>query len=223
MLRRLLADALIASGRRAESRGELERACRHYRAAAAVAPRYAPASLNLGAALEAAGEAAAAARAYATLLKAEPADPYANYNLGRLRHARGETAEAERLLRIALQGKPDFTDAGIALANVQEARGDLAGAAILSSPRWRCARAMAGAGPTMAASCGRWDGPTRPRAALRRALGLDPASVAAWLLLGNLLRGTSRLAEALDGFAKRLPDALQRMRAGSRRTSHAAP
>lgn len=201
MLRRLLAEALIASGRRAESRGELERACRRYRAAAAVAPRHAPAYLNLGAALEASGDAAAAARAYATLLAAEPANPYASYNLGRLHHARGEPAAAERLLRIALQGKPDFTDAGIALANAQEARGDLAGAASTLQSTLALRPGHGGGWTNYAGVLWQMGRADEAEAALRRVLGLDAASVAARLLLGNLLRGTSRLAEALEAFA----------------------
>jgi len=128
MLRRVLADALIASGTRAERGGRLDTACRRYRAAAAVAPTHAPALLNLGAALEAAGDAAAAERAYASLLVADPGNAYASYNLGRLRHARGDHAQAERLLRQALDRKPQFADALLLLAAVLEARGDAAGA-----------------------------------------------------------------------------------------------
>ena len=128
MLRRLLADALIASGGRAERGGRVAAACRRYRAATAVAPGYAPPYLNLGAALEAAGDARAAERAYERLLASEPANPFASYNLGRLRHARGDRAEAERLLRQALDTKPQFADALVLLAAVLEARGDAAGA-----------------------------------------------------------------------------------------------
>jgi len=70
VLRRLLADALIASGGRAERGGRLAAACGRYRAAAAVAPGYAPALLNLGAALEAAGDKAAAPSAPPALSRA---------------------------------------------------------------------------------------------------------------------------------------------------------
>lgn len=129
MLRRLLAEAFIASGRRAERRARLGAACRRYRAAARLAPRDVRTHLNLGAALEAAGDAPSAFRAYESALKVEPANPYATYNLGRLHYARGEHAEAERFLQRALQAEPDFFDARVALANTQEARGEMAAAA----------------------------------------------------------------------------------------------
>jgi protein O-GlcNAc transferase len=129
VLRRLLANALIASGGRAERDGRVDAACRRYRAAARLAPRDARAHLNLGAALEAAGDAASAFRAYESALAVDPANPYAAYNLGRLQDARGAHAEAELLLQRALQAIPDFFDARVALANTQEARGELAAAA----------------------------------------------------------------------------------------------
>jgi len=201
VLRRLLADALIASGGRAERGGRLAAACGRYRAAAAVAPGYAPALLNLGAALEAAGDKAAAERAYRDLLAAQPAHAFASYNLGRLHHARGDLGEAERLLRQALRGKPDLADALVTLAHVHEARGEQV-AALASLERALALRAdFAGTWYNYGVllwQLGRYD---EAETALRRALELEPRFVPAWHLLGNMLRGVSRIADALEAFA----------------------
>ena len=201
MLRRLLADALIASGARAERRGRLKLAIGRYRAAAAVAPRYPAACLNLGAALEAEGDAAAAERVYAALLATQPADPYGNYNLGRLRYARGALDDAERMLRAALQGKPDFADALVALANVHDARGDSAAAAATLESALALRPTLGGAWYNYAEVLWKLNRYDDAEAALHRTLELEPRFVPAWHLLGNMLRGTSRLADALQAFA----------------------
>lgn len=201
MLRRLLARALIASGARAERSGRLGRACRRYRAAATIAPAYAPAQLNLGAALEAIGEAANALAAYQTALGAEADNPFAHYNVGRLRHARGELEAAEGHLRRALQRKPEFTEALIALAAVRDARRDAAGAAALLQQALALAPAHGGAWYNYGELLWRLERYDEAEDALRRALEIEPRFIPAWHLLGNLLRGTARVAEALQTFA----------------------
>ncbi len=201
MLRRLLANALIASGGRAERGGRLNVASRRYRAAAALAPRHAPAHLNLGAALEAHGDAAGAFEAYHAALAADSGNAFAHYNVGRLHHARGELDAAETHLRRSLLAKPDFTDALITLAAVLDARGGAAGAVAALEQALALAPAHAGAwfnyGELLWRTA-RYDG---AEDALRRALEIEPRFIPAWHLLGNLLRGTSRVAEALQTFA----------------------
>lgn len=123
------ADRLIALGRAAETDGRLGDACSRYRAAAAVAPTYAKAHLNLGVGLEAAGDTDGALRAFQATLAIEPGNAYASYNLGRLHYLRGDLVDAENLLRRALAGRPEFPQANVTLARVCRARGD-AGAAI---------------------------------------------------------------------------------------------
>ena len=201
MLRRLLADALIASGARAERAGRLARACGRYRAAAVVAPRHAAAHLNLGAALEAAGDAAGAERAYAALLAAQPGNPYGNYNLGRLRHASGALEDADRLLRAALRGRPDFADALVVLAYVQEAQGDLPAAALSLASALALRADLGGAWYHYGEVLWKLDRYDEAEAALRRTVEIEPRFVPAWHLLGNMLRGTSRLEDALLAFA----------------------
>jgi len=201
VLRRLLADALIASGGRAERGGRLAAACGRYRTAAAVAPGYAPALLNLGAALEAAGDKAAAERAYQDLLAAQPANAFASYNLGRLHHARGELDEAERLLRQALQVKPDLADALVTLAHVQEARGEPAAAAASLEQALALRADFAGTWYNYGVLLWQLERYDEAETALRRALELEPRFVPAWHLLGNMLRGVSRIADALEAFA----------------------
>lgn len=201
MLRRLLAEALIASGARAERAGRLARACRRYRAAVMLAPRHAAAHLNLGAALEAAGDAAGAERAYAALLSAEPGNPYGNYNLGRLRRVRGALEDADRLLRAALRSKPDFADALVVLAHVQEAQGDLPAAAASLAAALALRPDLGGAWYHYGEVLWKLDRYDEAEAALRRTLEIEPRFVPAWHLLGNMLRGTSRLEDALQAFA----------------------
>lgn len=202
MLRRRLADALIASGGRAERGGRLAGACRRYRMAAALAPGYPPALLNLGAALELAGDTAAAARAYEALLALQAADPYANYNLGRLRHTAGAQEEAERLLRAALQARPDFADAQLVLANVQDARGDPAAATASVAAVLALRPDLVGAWYNYGELLWKQSRYDEAEAALRRALEIEPHFVPAWHLLGSMLRGTSRLEEALEALAR---------------------
>ena len=201
MLRRLLADALIASGARAERGGRLGGACGRYRAAARVLPGYALALLNLGAALEAAGDAAAAERAYGALLASDAANPYANYNLGRLHFARGALEDADRLLRAALQAKPDFADARVAHANVQDARGEPGAAAASLEAALALQPGLGGAWYNYGEVLWKLARYDASEAALRRCLEIEPRFVPAWHLLGNMLRGTSRLDEALAAFA----------------------
>lgn len=206
MLRRLLADALIASGGRAERGGRLAAACGRYRTAAAVAPGYAPALLNLGAALEAAGDKAAAERAYRDLLAAQPADAFASYNLGRLQHARGDLGEAERLLRQALRGKPDFADAQVLLAAVLDAGGDPAGAAASLQSALEVQPGHGGTWYNYCEILWKLGRPEEAEVALRRALEADPAHGYANFHVGRLehWRGNLQGAERLLRTAVRL-------------------
>jgi predicted O-linked N-acetylglucosamine transferase (SPINDLY family) len=201
MLRRL-ADALIASGRRAEQAGRLRAACRCYRAAVLLAPRHAPAHLNLGGALEAAGEPAAAGVAYERLLAREPDNPYALYNLGRLRYESGELAQAQALLQRALLAKPDFADAQVVLALVREAQGELQGAAASLERALELRADAAGAWYNLGQVRFRLDRLDAAEAALRRALALDAASIPAHQVLASVLRAQGRVADALAVFAQ---------------------
>jgi protein O-GlcNAc transferase len=201
VLRRLLADALIASGAREERRGRLRSACRRYGAAASVAPGYARAHLNLGAVLEAAGDATGALAVYEAALDAEGDNPFAHYNLGRLRHARGELEPAEAHLRRALQRKPDFVDALIALAGVLDARGDGSGAAAVLQQALALAPGHGGAWYNFGELLWRLERYDEAEIALRRTLEIEPRFIPAWHLLANMLRGLSRIADALEACA----------------------
>jgi predicted O-linked N-acetylglucosamine transferase (SPINDLY family) len=201
VLRRLLANALIASGGRAERGGRIEVACRRYRAAMTLAPGYAPAYLNLGAALEADGDAAGAFAVYQASLGADGDNPFAHYNVGRLHHARGESRAAEAHLRRALQRKPDFSEALITLAAVLDARQDAKGAATLLEQAVALAPGHGGAWYNYGELLWRLERYDDAEDALRRALEIEPRFIPAWHLLGNLLRGTSRVDDALQTFA----------------------
>lgn len=209
MLRRLLARALIAGGRRAERGGRLDTACARYRAAARLAPRAAAPHLNLGAALEAYGDAEGAQRAYAQALDVEPRNPYAQFNLGRLAFARRSLDEAERCLRAALEANGGFAEAHIALANVLDERGRPLEAAGALARALQLAPSHPGAWYNYGELLWRMERYDDAEDALRRLLQLDPRSIPAWHLLATLLRGTSRCGEAREALlaARRLaPD-----------------
>jgi predicted O-linked N-acetylglucosamine transferase (SPINDLY family) len=201
VLRRLLADALIASGARAERAGRLEEACARYRAAARCAPRAASPRLNLGAALESLGDAEGAQRAYAAALGAEPRNPYANFNLGRLAFARRALEDAERHLRSSLDAQPGFAEALIALGSVLDARGRPEEAASALERALALAPLHAGAWYNYGELLWRLERYDQAEDALRRTLELEPRFIPAWHLLANLLRGLSRIAESLEALA----------------------
>lgn len=201
MLRRRLADALIASGRRAEDAQRLGAACRRYRAAALVAPRHAAAHLNLGAALEAAGDSVGALHAYEAALAVEGGNPYANYNVGRLCFRRGDTDRAERLVRYALERRPEFPDALVMLALVLDSRKKYAESAASLEAALRLQPVSAGPWYNYGEVLWKLNRYDEAEIALRRCLELEPRFVPALHLLGNLLRSTSRLADALAAFA----------------------
>ena len=197
MLRRLLASVLIASGARAERGGRLGLACGRYRAAAALAPRHAPAHLNLGAALEAAGDTGGALDAYEAALVADADNPFANYNVGRLSFWRGDARRAERLVRAALAKRPEFPDALVMLAYVLDARKNFDEAVASLEVALRLQPAAPGPWYNYGEVLWKLRRYDEAETALRTALELEPRFVPAWHLLSNLLRGTSDLREAL--------------------------
>ncbi|HEX5093016.1 MAG TPA: tetratricopeptide repeat protein [Burkholderiales bacterium] len=196
MLGRWLARLAVASGARRERRGDLAAATRRYRRAAALAPRYAPAWLNLGAVLEAAGEAVEAERAYEALRAAEPANPFALYNLARLRYARGELAVAEPLLREALAARPAFADAWVMLAAVQEARGAPEDAATSLERALELQPGHAGTWLNYADLAWRIRRPEAAERALRRVMETAPGEAFAHFQVARLEQARGRLAEA---------------------------
>jgi len=123
------ADRLIDAGNQAERAGDFRGACALYRQAAAQAPEYAKAHLNLGIGLEALGDIDGALGSHERALRCEPDNPFANYNLGKLMYGRGELQRASALLARALQSRPDFPEARVVLALVHLSQGALTHAA----------------------------------------------------------------------------------------------
>lgn len=190
------ADLLVAAGVAAEKRGDLTEALARFREAAAAAPDYAGAHLNLGIALEASGDADGAIRSYRTALKLDAQEPYARYNLGKLLYARGASERAAPLLQDAVRLKPDFPEALVALAAVMESLGSnedalaTLQAALRQRPDDRLALRNCG---LLLGRLGRW---TEAESCLRRAVVADAndAEVACWL--GNALVHLARTEEA---------------------------
>jgi protein O-GlcNAc transferase len=199
------ADRLIAEGNRAEDGGDPASACALYRRATELAPRYAPAHINLGIGLEATGDPLGAIAAYEQALAADPPNPAASYNLGKLLYSRGELAKAEHLLQQALSSRPDFPDARLVYSYVRadrfhvlEKQGDLAAAvleleAVLAlRPEWT--QALYNYGTTLM-KLGR-DG--EAEAALRRVIAREPGFALAYRMLCSLLHGHGRVHEILE-------------------------
>ena len=191
-----VAERLIQEGQQAEAQGRWRDACELYRKAAAKAPAYAKAHLNLGAALEALEDADGAMAAYQAALGADAGNPYASYNLGRLCCLRGDLAAAETLLLRALGAKPGFTEARVFLANVYQGQGRAAHAAAMLEAVLQERPGEAGAWSLYGIVLGglrRW---RDAEAALRRGIagGAEDADSRYWL--GNALAATGGAAQA---------------------------
>jgi predicted O-linked N-acetylglucosamine transferase (SPINDLY family) len=195
-----LADALIAEGNKAEDAGNPREACERYRRAVAASPGYARAHLNLGIGLEASGDAAGAAGSFEAALALEPHNPFANYNLGNLCFKRGDPGRAEELLRLALKARPGFPEALVALSNVLDLRGAFEAAAEALETALKQRPDYVGALYSYAIILGKLKKFAAAEAALRQALGIDPGFLPARESLGGLLRGQSRIDEALECF-----------------------
>jgi protein O-GlcNAc transferase len=198
------ADRLIAAGDRAGSAGAQGEACEQYRQAAAIAPRYAKAWLNLGVGQEAVGDADGAMKSYETALLVDPENAYANYNLGKLLYTRGELSRAEALLHSALANKPEFPEAQVVLSSIYEAQADLTAAALAlevalkQRPDWAGALCNYG---TVLKKLGRLN---EAEVALRRAIALDPQNVDAVYSLANILAEGGRRDESISSYQKAL-------------------
>jgi predicted O-linked N-acetylglucosamine transferase (SPINDLY family) len=181
------ADRLIAAGVAAEKRRDLEGALKRFREAAAVAPRYAAAHLNLGIGLEASGDAEGAIRCYQTALELDPREVFARYNLGKLLFSQGAADRAASLLKDALRLKPDFPDALVVLAAIEEALAKPADAlatlqgALRLRPDDRLALRNCG---VLLGKLRRW---AEAESCLRRAIAADTNDAEAACALGNAL------------------------------------
>ena len=196
-----LADTLIAEGNRAEDSGGLREACERYRKAVTAAPGYARAHLNLGIGLEASGDAEGALESFEAALAIEPQNPFANFNLGNLHFKRGETGRAEELLRRALKAKPDFPEARVALSNILDLRGDSEGAAAELEGALEQRPDYVGALYNYGVILRKSQKPAEAEAALRRAIEVDHRFLPAYEALASVLRGQSKIGEALECFA----------------------
>ena len=196
-----LADTLIAEGNRAEDSGGLREACERYRKAVTAAPGYARAHLNLGIGLEASGDAEGALESFEAALAIEPQNPFANFNLGNLHFKRGETGRAEELLRRALKAKPDFPEARVVLSNILDLRGDSEGAAAELEGALEQRPDYVGALYNYGVILRKSQKPAEAEAALRRAIEVDHRFLPAYEALASVLRGQSKIGEALECFA----------------------
>ncbi|MDA1118477.1 MAG: tetratricopeptide repeat protein [Proteobacteria bacterium] len=104
-------------------------------------------------------------------------------------------------MRAALRSKPDFADALVMLAYVQEAQSDLPAAAGSLASALAMRPDLGGTWYHYGEVLWKLDRYDEAEVALRRTLEIEPRFVPAWHLLGNMLRGTSRLEDALQAFA----------------------
>lgn len=196
------AERLISQGREAEDAGNLQEACERYREAVTLAPRYAPARLNLGVGLESAGDAEGALKCYDAVLAIDPGNAYASYNIGKLYFLRRAYPQAERHLRAALQHKPDFPEACVVLSNLHDGRGEYDEAARLLEIALRQRPDYAGAWYNYATTLVKLDRLGEAEHASRQAIRFDPGFFPAYVFLGDLLRTDARLEEAVETFQR---------------------
>ena len=186
-----LAVRYLDVGRVALARAHLERAL-------ALAPDFADAHFNLGAAALAEGDAAAAVAAYRQAVALRPDYPEAHNNLGGLLAAAGMLDEALVHYRLAVRFDPRHSGAHYNLANALLGRGETAEAirhyrlALEAAPRDpevlnNLARALAGAGAA-----------TEAAGLYRRAVAAGPGLAAPRLGLA-WIRATAAEAALRDG------------------------
>jgi|SRR5450631_29554 protein O-GlcNAc transferase len=122
------ADALIALGEVAETKGELEAARAHYEEATQCDPRNLRAWLNLGVVSALQERWRDAVDAYDRALAIDAANPTAHYNRGLSLAALGDSSAARAALVAAIAYRPNFPDAHAALADCFENEGRLSDA-----------------------------------------------------------------------------------------------
>jgi predicted O-linked N-acetylglucosamine transferase (SPINDLY family) len=192
----------IARGRRAERRGRVEDACRHYRAAIAADPGNAAAHLDLGIALEATGDVSAALASFEAALARDPGNAFANYNLGRALFVRGDPKRAEALVQTALASKPDFAEAHVVLASMLEARENLPAAVAALEQAIALRPDYAGALRNLGALYCRMQQWNLAVTVLTRAAAAGPADADVRCWLGNALAGLGKREQAADSYLR---------------------
>ena len=139
----------------------------------------------------------------------DPENADANYTLATLLLARGEPADAERLLRAVLKRDPDSVDAHARLFEVYDARGDLPAAAaemeavLRQRPDW--ADALYNYGCVLK----KLKRLREAENAFQRAIAADPGHFRAYRMLGGVMLGQCRTAEAVELYRtarERCPD-----------------
>lgn len=190
------AQQLLDRGNAAEDAGESAEALSLYRQAVEIAPRFAPAHLNLGIALQHLGDDSAAVRAYQRALELDPDCAAAHFNLGLAHLAALRFEQAEHCLRTALGLRENFPEALVGLAEALEAGGrqiealDALNKATAQRDRYEGAWMNAGS------LLHRMQRLEEAESAFRRILAFAPDSAEAHFRLSNLLRSRGRSAEA---------------------------
>ncbi len=168
------ADRLIERGQRLEDQGHVEAALVCYRDAAAVAPRYVRAHMNVGNALERLGRLEAAGRAMRRAVECAPDYAPARFNLGLHLVRRGDLRNGEVTLRHALRLAPAMKEAAIVLADVLERTGQLDAAEAMHLRALEIAPGHAGAMFSFGTFCLRQGRTTEALEWLQRAKEIDP-------------------------------------------------
>jgi len=200
-----LAEAHNNLGVLLRDRGELGEAVPLLSRAVELNPRSAAAHGNLALALEDGGDAGGAEREYRAALDLAPEDVMMRVNLGLMLVNAGQTEPGKAELRRALPGAKENRAALVAIGNGLRRAGDAAGAV----------QAMQGAvdtggEPTPAlltelalAQRAAGDRDTAI-ATIERALTMDPKYATAHYVLGNMLAGAKKLADAKKHYERYL-------------------
>jgi tetratricopeptide (TPR) repeat protein len=122
------AEMVLVKGQLLSAAGKSEEALEQIKAAADVAPGFAPAQFALGKLLAARGDTEGAKRAFNEVLKLNPRAAAAHVELARIYLMDGSPAESLRSAKEAFRTQPENIDVSLTLANSLLASGDIAAA-----------------------------------------------------------------------------------------------
>lgn len=194
------ADEAYREGNRLLAEGHASDACSRFEEALDLAPEFAQAHNNLGAALQALGRLPEALERYLSALAFQPDYPEAAYNAGNALQLLGRPAEALDYYHRALELRPSYAEAHYNLAKALQAldRHDQAEVhyrqAIELAPGFADAHVNLG---TALTALGR---DSEAAESYRAALEIDPHLVEAHINLGLKLQRTNRHDEAIAHF-----------------------
>lgn len=203
----------IGAERAAGEPVDLQRVRSQMKAVTEILPSFAPAWYNLGWALEGLKEREGAVEAYRRALRERPDLEAAAVNLAAMLHAGDRTAEAVRVLEAAVQTDPAAADARVALASHRLSLSDVAGARSLCEEALAYVPTHEGAYCVLARAAVEAERWGRVQLLVAQGLKLNPDAACLQEALGDAHLAESRVAPAVQAFARAVELDANRVRA----------